>query len=52
MWANSLASILSNYAVLQELWDELSDIVKDTETIARIILFWRIIPNEEFWFLF
>ena len=36
MWANSLASILSNYTVLQELWDELSDIVKDTETIARI----------------
>ena len=34
--ANSLASILSNYIVLQELWDELSDIVKDTETIAQI----------------
>ena len=34
--ANSLASVLSNYTVLQELWDELSDIVKDTETIARI----------------
>jgi len=34
--ANSLASILSNYTVLQELWNELCDIVKDTETIARI----------------
>ena len=33
---NSLASILSNYTVLQELWDELSDVVKDTKTIARI----------------
>ena len=31
-----MGSILSNYTVLQELWDELSDIVKDTETIARI----------------
>ena len=40
--ANSLASILSNYTVLQELWNELSDIVNDTETIAQII------PNEEF----
>ena len=36
VWANSLASVLSNYTVLQELWDELSDIVKDTETIAQI----------------
>ena len=34
--ANSLASILSNYTVLQELWDKLCDIVKDTETIAQI----------------
>ena len=34
--ANSLASVLSNYTVLQELWNDLGDIVKDTETIARI----------------
>ena len=27
VWVNSLASILSNYTVLQELWGELSDIV-------------------------
>ena len=34
--ANSLASVLSNYTVLQELWNDLGDIIKDTETIARI----------------
>lgn len=34
--ADSLASILSNYAVLQELWDESLTIVRDSETIARI----------------
>ena len=34
--ADSLASILSNYTVLQELWDECVEIVKDSETIARI----------------
>ena len=34
--ADSLASILSNYAVLQELWDESVDFVRDSETIARI----------------
>ena len=34
--ANSLASILSYHTVLQEVSDELSDIVKDTETIAQI----------------
>ena len=27
VWANLLASILSNYTVMQELWDELSNIV-------------------------
>ena len=34
--ANSLASVLSNYTVLQELWDDLCDLIKDTKTIARI----------------
>ena len=34
--ANSLGSILSNYTVLQELWDGSIEIVKDTEIIARI----------------
>lgn len=32
--ADSLAGILSN--VLQELWDECLEVVKDSETIARI----------------
>ena len=32
----ALASILFNYEVLMKLWEEAVDIVKDTETIARI----------------
>ena len=34
--ANSMQSIIENYAVLQELWEEAASIVHDTETIARI----------------
>ena len=34
--ADSLASILSNYTVLQELWEKSVEIIKDSETIARI----------------
>lgn len=34
--ADSLSSILSNCVVLQELWDECLEVVKDSETIARI----------------
>lgn len=33
---DSMQSIVQNYAVLQELWDQAIDIVHDTETIARI----------------
>lgn len=36
MRADSLSSIISNYGVLQELWDECVELVKDSETIARI----------------
>ena len=35
--ADSLASILSNYEVLRELWEECLEIVRDSETIARIV---------------
>ena len=34
--ANALASIICNYAVLQNTWEEAVDIVKDTESKARI----------------
>ena len=34
--ADSMQSIIQNYSVLQELWDQAADIVHDTETIARI----------------
>lgn len=34
--ADSLASILSNYTALQELWEKCVEIVKDSETIAQI----------------
>ena len=33
---DSLASILSNYTALQKLWEKSVEIVKDSETIARI----------------
>ena len=39
--ANSLASVLSNYTVLQELWNDLCDIIKDTNQ-------WCSITNENF----
>ena len=31
-----MQSIIQNYSVLQSLWDQATDIVHDTETIARI----------------
>ena len=34
--ADSMQSIIQNYTVLQELWEQAADIVHDTETIARI----------------
>ena len=34
--ADSLASIISNYAALQHTWEEAIDVVRDTETKARI----------------
>lgn len=34
--ADSLESVLANYSVLQELWEECSDSVRDAETRARI----------------
>ena len=35
--ASSLESVVKNYAVLQALWEEAREIVKDSETRARII---------------
>lgn len=35
--ANSLQSVLDNYNVLQDLWDECNQTVKDSEMRARII---------------
>ena len=34
--ADSMRSIVENYTVLNRLWDNACDILKDTETIARI----------------
>ena len=34
--ANSLASIVSNYSALQSTWEEAVDLVRDSETKARI----------------
>ena len=34
--ADSMKSIICNYEVLIELWEKATEIVKDTETIARI----------------
>ena len=34
--ADSMNSIIRNYAVLQELWERSAELVRDTETIARI----------------
>ena len=34
--ADSMHSIIQNYSVLQELWEQAADIVHDSETIARI----------------
>ena len=34
--ADSMQSIIQNYSVLQDLWEQAADIVHDTETIARI----------------
>ena len=36
MRADSIKSILDNYNVLNGVWEKAYDIVKDTETIARI----------------
>ncbi|XP_065886227.1 zinc finger MYM-type protein 1-like [Dysidea avara] len=35
--ADSLKSVLDNYSVLQELWEESEKLTKDSETTARII---------------
>lgn len=34
--ADSMASIISKYAVLQAMWEDAADIVRDTDTKARI----------------
>lgn len=34
--AASMHSVIQNYSVLQELWEKTVDVVRDTETIARI----------------
>ena len=34
--ADSMMSIIKNYRVLNELWEKACEVVKDTETIARI----------------
>ena len=34
--AESMQSIIQNYSVLQELWDQAAEIVHDSETVARI----------------
>ena len=34
--ADSMESVISNYAVLQAMWDDAADIVRDTDTKARI----------------
>ena len=34
--ADSMMSIIQNYNVLNELWGKACEVVKDTETIARI----------------
>lgn len=35
--ADSLASVIANYTVLQELWDDCMEFVNEAETRARII---------------
>ena len=34
--ADSMASVLSNYTVLQAMWEDAADIIRDTDTKARI----------------
>ena len=34
--AASMQSIIQNYSILQELWEKAVDVVRDTETKARI----------------
>ena len=34
--ADAMQSIIKNYKVLQELWEQAADVAKDTETVARI----------------
>ena len=36
MRADALQSVISNYSVLQELWEEAQTIVRDTEVIGRL----------------
>lgn len=36
VWANALASIIENYAVLQDTWDEALEVAKDTDSKAKI----------------
>jgi len=36
VWANALASIIENYVVLQETWDEALEVAKDTDSKAKI----------------
>ena len=35
--ANAMESIIENYQVLQETWDESMDVAKDSETRARFV---------------
>ena len=48
--ADSMASIIKNYAVLQSLWDQALSIVHDTETIARINGVSTVMKKFEFYF--
>ena len=34
--ADAMQSIIKNYKVLQELWEQAADVARDTKTIARI----------------
>ena len=34
--ADAMQSIIKNYKILQELWEQAADVARDTETIARI----------------
>ena len=44
--AESLASILSNYTVLQELWVQSAEIARESEVVARIHCKWCCFQNK------